>query len=514
MDEHSVLLSSFDDFVHVDQHYGDSSSDGFGDFTMDPWDHAEQADPAVAEPTAPVPVLNQSPQPQPNQIVMTSRAGPEKQEWEERRPLITLLYGPEKPSLNLTFQELMTVMDKAGFLKGASADMYKNRFSKWGIVKNESNAARRRRARRQQPSGSSRTSADLTSSPPRPSQSPPSQTRVTFGEVVKNMRAICAESIKEKPNGTWNLDDDFCVIDDDWEDAYGSAAALTLEACQDPESTAASSPWETIRKDIAPMVKSLNYFSLPTILMITYLMCKKLGDPKVRHVPASFLDGCLQVSRAESEKSPRHVWLTSLLEGLYDFARQENNIVNLAEILNLTIPCYIQLVSDYGNREGATALPLLSFYHVQLGSDILWLESTLEKIMRLLSRVEASKGPYDKATIEILGLTIMVLQETKQDKKLMLETAKMGRRAKRQLDELHDDHPDRKFYLDRLLDGYHLEMRAALETGQKEDAKVLKKDYEVIVRQEDKEKDGYAKILDLELDKLAGQLESTTLGCE
>jgi len=29
-----------------------------------------------------------------------------------------LLYGPEKPSLNLTLPELKRVMDEAGFLKG------------------------------------------------------------------------------------------------------------------------------------------------------------------------------------------------------------------------------------------------------------------------------------------------------------------------------------------------------------------------------------------------------------
>ena len=48
----------------------------------------------------------------------TPREGPTEQEWEERRPLIMLLYGPEKPSLNLTLPELKRVMDEAGFLKG------------------------------------------------------------------------------------------------------------------------------------------------------------------------------------------------------------------------------------------------------------------------------------------------------------------------------------------------------------------------------------------------------------
>lgn len=395
--------------------------------------------------------------------------------------------------------------------------MYKNRFSKWGIVKNESHGRRRlRHSRRQQQTESINTSgsAGITASPSCPSSSPPrGSTGVTFGEVVKNMRVICAESILQRPDGTWNLDDDFCVVDDDWEDAYGSAGALILELFQNPSSPTAEHPWETIRDDVAPMVKTLNYFSVPTILMIAYLMCKKLHDPKVRHVPACFLGGCLQISRAaEAERSSRHVCLSRLLEGLYDFAQRDNNVESLAEVLNLTIPCYLQLVSDYGNKDGATALSLLAFYNVQMGSDnTLWLESTLEKIMHLLKRVEAARGQDDKATIEILGLGIMVLQETEQDKRLMLEASKMSQRTKRQLNKLPDGHSDRKFYLDRLLDGYHLQMRLALDAGQDEYAKDIKGDYEARVREEDKERDGFAKILDLELEKVTCQLERTAL---
>lgn len=54
----------------------------------------------------------------PDPLARTSRGGPTEQEWEERRPFITYLYGPEKPNLNLTLRELMRAMEKAGFLKG------------------------------------------------------------------------------------------------------------------------------------------------------------------------------------------------------------------------------------------------------------------------------------------------------------------------------------------------------------------------------------------------------------
>lgn len=47
-----------------------------------------------------------------------TKSGPSEQEWEERKPLIVLLYGPEKTNLNLTLPELMRVMGKAGFLVG------------------------------------------------------------------------------------------------------------------------------------------------------------------------------------------------------------------------------------------------------------------------------------------------------------------------------------------------------------------------------------------------------------
>ncbi|KAK4208322.1 hypothetical protein QBC37DRAFT_432186 [Rhypophila decipiens] len=329
------------------------------------------------------------------------------------------------------------------------------------------------------------------------------------------MRAICEESIKAKPNGTWNLEDDLCVIDDDWQDAYGSAAELTLKLHHNPQSPEAAAPWETIRDEIAPMVQSLNYFSLPTILMIAYLMCTKLGDTKVTHVPASFLGGCLEVSRAESEISPRHVWLTNLLEGLYEFARRDNDVESLKEVLNLTIPCYVQLVSDCGNPDGATALSLLSFYHTQLGTGAFWLEKALEKIMRLLPRVEAAKGQDDRATLEVPGFAILVLSETNQPKRLMLEANKMRQRTKRQLKKLPKDHPDRDYYLDRLLDGYHLQTRLALETpGQEEYAKELQGDYEARLKKEGKDKDNFAKNLDLELENVTSRLESTTLGSE
>lgn len=394
----------------------------------------------------------------------------------------------------------------------ATDNMYKNRFSKWGIVKNNKSPARRNQTRRRQSAVTAGGDTSLIPSPPRPSSSTAGGPVASFGEVVKYLRAICVESMKQSRPGLWDLSDEFCVKDDDWEDAYGSAAALTVELSQNPDSSAADHSWDTIQDDITPMIQTLNYFSVPTTLMIAHLMCKKLENAKVRHVPACFLEGCLGVSRAESERSSRHVWLTRLLEGLYNFTQRDNDVGVLAEILSLTITCYIQLVTDYDDRDGATGLSLLSFYHVQLGSDIFWLTKTLERITSLLEWVEAAKGQDDKATIEILGLAIMVLQETGQDGNLRFECLKMRKRCERQLRKLPDGHPDRKFYLDRLLDGYHLETRLALDMGDQSLANQLKEEYEELERNEEKKKDGFARILDLEIEKMTSRLDETGLG--
>jgi hypothetical protein len=326
--------------------------------------------------------------------------------------------------------------------------------------------------------------------------------------MFENMRALCVECIQQKQPNIWALEDEFCVLDDDWEDGYGSAAALIFELVENPESP---SGWETIRDDIAPMVKTLNYFSLPTILIIAFKMCKRLVDPRARRAVGDFLSGCLHIARAESLTSPRHVPLANILQGLNYVAQQHDDTEGLADMLQLIIPCYIQLVNNHGNSESATALSLLSFYHVQLESDELWLESTFGKLSRLLERAEAARGRDDKATIEIMGLAIMVLQKTKKEKELKQLCSKMRLRISRRLSSMPRDHPDRMYFLDRLLDGYHLDIRLAQQDGEDEYAAELKREYERLEAENEKEKDGYGKILDLEVKKLTSQLEGTSL---
>ncbi|KAK0619111.1 hypothetical protein B0T14DRAFT_566003 [Immersiella caudata] len=94
-----------------------------------------------------------------------------------------------------------------------------------------------------------------------------SSVNLTLQEVMKIMekmgflKGICAPSasrISSKGYDIWRLDDEFCVVDDDWEEGYGSAAALIFELVENPDS---SSGWETIREDIAPIVRMFNYFS-------------------------------------------------------------------------------------------------------------------------------------------------------------------------------------------------------------------------------------------------------------
>ena len=381
--------------------------------------------------------------------------------------------------------------------------MYKNRFLQWGITKNEMKALSHRRARRQ-----SRETAKA-----RQASFMLNEARITAKDMFDNMRSLCVESVQQTQPGIWSLGDDFCVADDDWEDAYGSAADLIDELAEKPDSTVG---WDTIRPAVTPMVETLNYFSLPTILIIAFKMCKRLVDPKVRRVVGDFLGGCLEIARAASQTSSRHVSLASILQGLSQIAQQqqqqqEDDLDSLADILELTIPCYIQLVNNQGNSESATALSLLTFYHVQLGSDRLWLDSTLGKIMALLERAEAARGQEHKATIEIMGLAIMVLQRTEHDKMLKQLASKMRLRTSNRLRELPRNHPDHLYFLHRLLDVYHLEIRLTKKDGDAEYVDELKREYERLQAEHQKEKDGYAKILDREVEGLASQLQGTSL---
>ncbi|KAH6640276.1 hypothetical protein F5144DRAFT_559849 [Chaetomium tenue] len=425
----------------------------------------------------------------PLQQPRASREGPSEQEWEERRPLIQFLYAPDKPNLNLTLQELMQVMEKAGFLKGATRNMYNNRFAKWDIVKNESNAQRRQRAQRQV--GTSM------------------KAKVTFKGMLDNIRAICEASIAERRSDIWALDDEFRIIDDDWENAYGSAAALVVELSKNPDSPTG---WETIRGEVAAMVRALNYFSLPTILIIAFRMCK-LENARVRSKTAGdFLRGCCDLARAEAAASARHAPLVKLLQGLYDVSQSDMDC--LADMLELTIPFYIQLVNTYGMPESASALSLVAFYNVVLGSGPLWLESTLAKIQRLLKRAEAEKGEDDMATIEIMGLALFVLQQTDQVKTLRRLSAQMRIRITRRMRRAFADEQERMYFVNRLLDGIHLEIRLARDDVD-EDTKGLvadlEKEYRELQESYGKEEDSYGKILELELEDVRAKLQGTSL---
>jgi hypothetical protein len=368
--------------------------------------------------------------------------------------------------------------------------MYNNRFAKWDIVKNESNAQRRKRAQRQ-------VGASM-------------KAKVTFKGMLDNIRAICEASIAERRSDIWALDDEFRIIDDDWEGAYGSAAALVVELSKNPDSPAG---WETIRDEVAPMVRALNYFSLPTILIIAFRMCK-LENSRVRSKTAGdFLRGCCDLARAEAAASTRHAPLAKLLQGLYDVSQSDMDC--LADMLELTIPCYIQLVNTYGTPESASALSLVAFYNVVLGSGPLWLESTLAKIQRLLKRAEAKKGEDDRATIEIMGLALFVLQQTDQVKTLQRLSSQMRIRITRRMRRDFPDEQERMYFVNRLLDGIHLEIRLARDDDVDEDTKGLvadlEKQYRELQEEYGKEEDGYGKILELELEDVRAKLQGTSL---
>lgn len=371
-------------------------------------------------------------------------------------------------------------------------DMYKKRFHKWGLIKNESNARRRRQA------------------PRRPgSLFPGGEAKVTVTDMFECIQTICIKSIQQEK---WSLKDEFCVIDDDWEEAYGSAAALVLELSKNPQS---SSGWETIRDEMAPMVKELSYFSLPTILIIAFKMCDKLKDPANRRTAGDFLHGCQQLARDEAGRSDRHVPLAKLLEGLYTVSQRD--METLTDLLKLIIPSCIHFVNDYANSESATALSLLSFYHVQLKSEPFWLDLTLEKLRQLAERAKAAKGVRDKATVEIMGLTIMVLQETDRDVELRQASRRMRTRITQCLGADGDGLADNgitAYFLGRLLDVIHLEIRLTLKEDTDESVGIIKElveEYKTLEGKYGKEKDGYCKYLEIELEEVTSQMSRASL---
>lgn len=56
--------------------------------------------------------------PPPSGNLIKASAGPSEQEWEEQKPFIAFLYGPDESGLNLTLPEVKRIMEKMGCLTG------------------------------------------------------------------------------------------------------------------------------------------------------------------------------------------------------------------------------------------------------------------------------------------------------------------------------------------------------------------------------------------------------------
>ena len=75
-----------------------------------------------------------------------------------------------------------------------------------------------------------------------------------------------------------------------------------------------------------------------------------------------------------------------------------------------------------------------------------------------------------------------------------------------------DDSQLRRFYLDKLLDVFHLKARLALQDGGDiRHAQERVEEYRTLVEEHGKKQDGYGKILETELEEVMNQLKEVSI---
>lgn len=443
-------------------------------------------------------------------VDVTTTEGPTEKAWEEQKSLLILIYGEE----GLSLPSVMKIMKVAGLLNGyfaspalnsprtssaksnlvyrATQKMYKTRFEKWGVKKNECHKPRRRALKKKETQLLSEN--DLRG-------------------IIEGVRAICESSIHEK---AWALDDHFRVIEDEWDDALGDILFfIKYKLAKDTRLGL-----EEIRGDLAPVVEKLGFFSLPTVLTLAFYMCEELKHTDlIRNTVGQFLLECEELSEQHVANSPRHRSLTKVLHHAYSISQDDPD--SLESLLDIAFSVYIGHVSVYvvseSNRyafsESATVLSLISLYHVYVNIDPRCVDITLQKLEHLLELSDKDNGRESDVTLEILGLVIFVLQRTNRDDKLLgccfsmltrLETRRMHSPDLQLRDRL----------LEHLVDTKHVLASLNAKKGTRGsdcDAVSLMEEYKAIQETSNVPRDGFSKILDEQLEEVRSRLEKARL---
>ncbi|KAJ9156723.1 hypothetical protein NKR23_g1128 [Pleurostoma richardsiae] len=313
----------------------------------------------------------------------SSTEGPSEDEWAKQKPLLLLLYAEE----GLTLPSVMRIIKTAGFLEGASEKMYKTRFDKWGVQKNERSKPRRRALKAKDSSAFSEN--DLRG-------------------MIEGVRIICESNLQGTHGVKWVVDDQYQVLEDEWDDAFGNIVWFIKQRTKNATEPSTATPEiDSIHDDIKPVVDALGLFSLPIILALVFRMCDELKEGDlIDETLREFLLKCQKLS--EKAATPRHEPFTKMLKHAYSVSQGDRD--SLQRLIEVTFSFYIGVVSTYGAAESTTVLSLISFYLVYVNPEPGRLKATFGKLERLLGRSEKDNGEDDDATLEILRLILFILQ--------------------------------------------------------------------------------------------------------
>ena len=322
--------------------------------------------------------------------------------------------------------------------------------------------------------------------------------------MKEGVDSLCTGHLRSDTEWGWSLGDDFRVVEDEWDDAWGDTAEFIDKLLKG----SGASSIDDLNGVLKPMVETLGLFSLPAIFALVVRMCRKLQNVGlVRQTVGAFLLKCQKI--AENMHSDRHSALIKVLKHTYSISQQDTE--SLASLVEVVFSIYIGFVNTFAKSESATALSLVSFYLVYVNPESWRLEVTLEKLYRLLDRSEEINGREDDATLDILGLAIFILQKT--DKKVDL--ANNCNSMKNRIDKRRPtpDAPLEGKLLNRYLDATAALANLSKDGSSRADRNAMDymEQYKQIQEQNQAKQDAYGKVLDEQFEEMKKRFETTSL---
>jgi hypothetical protein len=359
--------------------------------------------------------------------------------------------------------------------------MYKKRFEKWKWKKN-------RKFKGVRPAQNLESDRD-------------SDVLVVFGGT----RDICDTNVRDK----WCLDDVYHTKEDEWDDTFGQVLCFIEGTVAAKTSSKALPQVTTLREYIKPMVEALGFFSYPTILTLAFRMCSRLkAQGLVKRTVGDFLLECQKCS--EEAGSSRHTPLTRVLQHAYSFSQRDPDAFD--QLIVLALSQYLDQVRRHADPESVTALSLESLYLVYVKTEDDRLQKALESLGELLDKSERDNGSGDDATLDILALTIFMLQRTDNELELVKQCVDMIGRIERRHGSAEGPMEDklRGYYLDSFHVLAKLEQKTHTAKANRVAVRHMEK-YMDILERCNREQDGYDKILEDRLNEVQERLGAASL---